>query len=106
MNIDPKRAMLAALAVAALGGCTFDPQTGHIVPVKPELGEASRQTFMAQVVNPDPQYPDKVPQSSGVQSERALEAYREGKVEQPKTPNPTVSVGGSGNGGSGSSGSR
>jgi hypothetical protein len=106
MSIDRKRLALALLGSVVLGGCAFDPQTGKLVEPHPELGEASRQTFMAQVVNPDPQYPDKVPQSSGVQSERALEAYREGKVEQPKTPNPTVSVGGSGNGGSGSSGSR
>ena len=106
MNIDPKRAMLAALAVAALSGCTFDPQTGRIVPVQPELGEASKQTFAAQVVDPDPHYPDQVPQSSGAQAERAIKAYREGKVEEPKAPSSTVSVGGSGGGGSGSSGSR
>jgi len=106
MNIDPKRAMLAALAVAALGGCTFDPQTGHIVPVKPELGEASRQTFMAQVVDPDPHYPAPAT-VSGDQTARAVAAYREGKVEEPKAPAPTAGLSGSGGGsGSGGSGSR
>jgi hypothetical protein len=106
MNIDRKGLCLALLGAAVLGGCAFDPQTGKLVEPHPELGEASRQTFMAQVVNPDPRYADTVPQSSGVQSERALKAYREGKVEEPKAPSSTVSTGGSGGGGSGSSGSR
>ena len=104
MNIDPKRAMLAALALAALSGCTFDPQTGHIVPVQPELGEASKQTFAAQVVDPDPHYPAPAT-VSGDQTARAVEAYREGKVEEPKAPTPTSGLSGSGGSGSGSGGS-
>jgi type IV pilus biogenesis protein CpaD/CtpE len=103
MNIDPKRTMLAAFALAALSGCTFDPRTGHIVPVQPELGEASKQTFAAQVVDPDPHYPAPAT-VSGDQTARAVEAYREGKVEEPKAPTPTSGLSGSGSGGSGGSG--
>ena len=106
MNIDRKRLALAVAGAALLGGCTLDPKTGELVKPQPELGEASRQTLMAQVVNPDPRYEGPA-SSSGVQAERAIEAYREGKVEVPQTPSPTVSVGGSGSGGgSGSSGTR
>ena len=103
MNIDPKRAMLAVLALAALGGCTFDPQTGRIVPVQPELGEASKQTFAAQVVDPDPHYPAPAT-VSGDQTARAVEAYREGKVKEPKAQRATSGLSGSGSGGSGGSG--
>jgi len=103
MNIDPKRVMLAALAVAALSGCTFDPQTGRIVPVQPELGEASNQTFAAQVVDPDPHYPAPAT-VSGDQTARAVEAYREGKVKEPKAQRATSGLSGSGSGGSGGSG--
>jgi type IV pilus biogenesis protein CpaD/CtpE len=103
MNIDPKRTMLAAFALAALSGCTFDPQTGHIVPVQPELGEASKQTFAAQVVDPDPHYPAPAT-VSGDQTARAVEAYREGKVEEPKAQRATSGLSGSGSGGSGGSG--
>ena len=105
MNIDRKALCLAFLGAATLGGCAFDPQTGKLVEPHPELGEASRQTFMAQVIDPDPHYPAPA-LSSGVQAARAVEAYREGKVEQPKAPSATVSAGGSDSGGSGSSGSR
>ena len=103
MNIDPKRALLAALALAALSGCTFDPQTGRIVPVQPELGEASKQTFAAQVVDPDPHYPAPAT-VSGDQTARAVEAYREGKVKEPKAQRATSGLSGSGSGGSGGSG--
>lgn len=105
MNIDRKRLLLAIVGTALLGGCTVDPRTGELVKPQPELGEASRQTFMAQVIDPDPHYPAPA-LSSGVQAARAIEAYREGKVEQPKAPSATVSAGGSDSGGSGSSGSR
>ena len=106
MNIDRQRLALAIAGAALLGGCTVDPKTGELVKPVPELGEASRQTLMAQVVNPDPRYEGPAT-SNGVQAERAIEAYREGKVEVPQTPNPAVSVGGSGGGGgSGSSGSK
>jgi len=104
MNIDRKRLGLIALGAAALGGCTVDPKTGDLVPPQPELGEASRQTFLAQVVDPDPQYQAPAT-SSGVQAQRAIEAYREGKVEEPQAPNTAVSFGGSGNGGGSGSGS-
>jgi type IV pilus biogenesis protein CpaD/CtpE len=95
--------MLAAFALAALSGCTFDPQTGHIVPVQPELGEASKQTFAAQVVDPDPHYPAPAT-VSGDQTARAVEAYREGKVKEPKAQRATSGLSGSGSGGSGGSG--
>ena len=101
MSIDAKRFGLVVMGVAMLGGCTFDPRTGKLVEPHPELGEASRQTFLAQVVDPDPVYPQPAT-SSGDQAARAINAYREGKVEQPKAPAPTVS--GSGSGSSGGSG--
>jgi type IV pilus biogenesis protein CpaD/CtpE len=107
MNIDRQRLALAIAGAALLGGCTLDPKTGELVKPQPELGEASRQTLMAQVVDPDPHYKEAA-QTSGDQTARAIEAYREGKVEKPQAPSPTVSVGGSGSGGGsgcGSSGS-
>jgi hypothetical protein len=100
MSIDPKRLGLVVLAVALLTGCNFDPRTGHLVPSHPELGEASRETFAAQVIDPDPQYKDAAT-SSGVQAARATEAYRKGTVEEPQAPNPTQAIGGSGGSSSG-----
>ena len=103
MNIDPKRLGLAVFAVALLGGCTFNSQ-GHLVPTEPELGEASHQTFAAQVVDPDPHY--AAPEtSSGDQAERAEKAYREGTIKERNAPSPTAGISGSGSG-SGGGGSR
>ena len=104
MSIERKRIFLAASLATALGGCAIDQQTGELAstPATPELGEASRQTFMAQVVDPDPKYDTLVPESSGDQAARAIQAYREGSVKEPVRISTSIGSGSS----SGSSGSK
>lgn len=103
MTID--RRFLAAAAVAVLGagvsGCATDPKTGEFVQY--EFGEASKQTLMAQVIDPDPQYDTLVPETSGDHAQQAIDRYRNDKVKEPKTQR-VNSANGSGSGGGSSSG--
>lgn len=97
MNIDRKLvAGAAALAFAvSVSGCAVDPNTGDFIQY--EFGEASDQTFMAQVVDPDPQYEDLVPESSGDNASKAIDRYREGNVKEPKAQSVRSANTGSGN---------
>lgn len=56
------------------------------------FGEANRQTMMAQVIDPDPQYEHLDPAASGHNAERAIDRYRTDKVKQPERASTTQSI--------------
>lgn len=62
------------------------------------FGEANRQTMMAQIIDPDPQYEHLDPATSGHNAERAIERYRTDKVKQPERASTTQSLRSSGSG--------
>lgn len=77
------RAWLALpLALAALSGCTEGFATGDR-PVA-DFGEANRQTMMAQVIDPEPQYDTLVPPSSAGHAAQAVDRYNSDAVKQPE----------------------
>lgn len=73
---------LAAIAVS-LAGCASTGGSGLSQSKPDNFGEASRQTFAAQIINPNPEYADAVPTTAGSQVAAAIERYRTGKVKQP-----------------------
>ncbi|MXO62259.1 hypothetical protein [Qipengyuania oceanensis] len=94
MNIDPKKVAFVLGASAMLGACATDPKTGDFVQY--EFGDAVKQTMMAQVVDPDPEYETLVPESSGEHSSAAIKRYREGNVKEPRRQGVTSGSGGGG----------
>ena len=96
MNIDRPRWIgaiaLGGTAVLLLSGC----ETGmNTPPGAASFGEPNRQTMMAQVIDPDPQY-DAAATSSAEHAAQAVTRYRTDKVKQPvKTSTTQVSGGGS-----------
>ncbi len=99
MNI---KLMVLSLAALSTGGCSYygSQEAGKFDPEA--FGEANRQTFAAMVVDPDPQYDEDMTTSGEVASD-AVEAYREGEVEQPRQSGGGMG-GGMGGGGGGSGG--
>lgn len=79
MTTDPRRLALLLL-LPALAAC----ETTYPGPPLSEFGEANRQTMMAQVVNPDPQYDTLNPPTSGEHAGQAGERYRTDKVKAPE----------------------
>ena len=96
MNIDRKLAIVALAGAGMLGGCATNPETGDFIQY--EFGEAVKQTMMAQVIDPDPEYDTLVPESSGEHAADAIERYRNDSVKQPERQGIT-SGSGSGSGG-------
>jgi hypothetical protein len=92
MNTDPRaRFALAAVGLVLLAGCEHsltEPKDAA------QFGEPNRQTLMAQVIDPDPQY-DQPATSSGDHAAQAVERYRTDKVKKPERVRTTQ--GGSGN---------
>lgn len=80
MNTDRLR-WLALAALPLLAACEHDFM-GSARPAS-TFGEANRQTMMAQVVDPEPQYDTLVPPSSGEHAGQAGERYRTDKVKKP-----------------------
>ena len=72
---------MCALVAAALGGCAHDPFANRLAG--DNFGEANRQTFAAQVIDPDPQYETLVPETSADHAAQAAERYRKDQVKQP-----------------------
>lgn len=97
MNTDrAKRALgLALLPLAA--GCSSIPSI-YEQPGDSTFGEANRQTFMAQVVNPDPVYAEPMT-TSGDHAADAIERYRNDAVKEPETIRATEGMSGGGSGG-------
>ncbi len=84
------------LATLAVMGCATADQYAN--PVADNFGEASRQTFAAQVIDPDPQYDTAVPATSGDTVAAAIQRNRSDTVKQP--PKESTTAGTSGSGGS------
>ena len=99
MNIDRIR-LIALAAVPLLAGCETD-QMGIGRPAS-TFGEANRQTMMAQVVDPDPQYEFLDPETSALHAAQAVERYRTDNVKKPERVRSTESSGGGGGGSGGS----
>lgn len=78
MLIKPSIAAVLGFA-AACAGCT----DGGIASTGAPLGEASAQTFAAQIIDPDPVYDTPVPVSSGAQAQAAIERVRRDAVKKP-----------------------
>lgn len=69
-----------ALTIAA-AGCTTP---GGLKPGQADnWGEANRQTFAAQIINPAPEYDTAFASSSGDHAAQAIERYRTDKIKQP-----------------------
>ena len=84
--------LLAPLALTACETGFRDPE-GKIST----FGEANRQTMMAQVVDPDPQYAEPA-EASAQKAAQAIERYRKDAVKKPDRVR--ASSAGSGSGGS------
>lgn len=79
MDIESGTAVLA-LAIL-LGGCTGE---GLNSASTDQFGEASRQTFAAQIIDPDPVYDNPVPTGTGTQAQQAIERVRRDTVKKPE----------------------
>lgn len=96
-----KRQAIAAALVgtACLCACAADgtlPYQGG----PDTFGEANRQTMLAQVIDPDPQYDYAVPETSAEHAGQAVERYRSDKVKKPDTMRTSnTAIGGGGGGG-------
>lgn len=99
MNTDLLKAASIPAVLALLGGCAAQSALEQSNNIK--FGENTRQTFMAQVIDPEPVYDDPVPVADGEVGAAAVERYRTDQVKEPET----TSVGGSSSSGSGSSSS-
>jgi hypothetical protein len=82
MNIKYSRLTGITAASLALASCATNSMFEE--PGDAAFGEANRQTMMAQVIDPDPQYDDLVPVSSGEHAAAAIERYRTDSVKQPE----------------------
>lgn len=85
MNSDRFSRIGFALGLAALpllAGCTGDlASTGK--PAS-QFGDANRQTMMAQVINPEPEYDTLVPPTSALKAAKAAERHATDTVKQPE----------------------
>lgn len=80
MITDKVRIAIAASALVTLGACADNSMFER--PGDAAFGEANRQTMMAQVVNPDPEYDTELV-TSGDHAAEAIERYRTDSVKQP-----------------------
>lgn len=90
-----KAVSLLVIAAAALTACTNE----GVKSASDNWGEANRQTMMAQVIDPDPQYDTINPVTSGDHAAKAVDRYNKGSVKQPDKVR-TSTLGSSGSGGS------
>lgn len=84
-------AILAVAALATLSGCEHYQASSEPAST---FGEANRQTMMAQVVNPDPDYEFQTPDTSAQHAAQAVERYRKDAVKQPENIKSTELSGG------------
>ena len=82
MNIKTLRIGLALAAVPMASACADNAFFDR--PGDAAFGEANRQTMMAQVVNPEPEYDGEMT-TSGEHASNAIERYRTDTVKQPDT---------------------
>ena len=82
---------LALAALPLLASC----ETGMAGMGEPAstFGEANRQTMLAQVIDPEPQY-EADATSSAETAAKAVDRYRKGSVKQPERVNVQSAAGG------------
>lgn len=81
MNID-RGFIVLPVALLALAGCTQDFAAGERPAA--EFGEPNRQTMMAQVIDPEPEYATLVPETSAEHAADAVDRYNQDAVKQPE----------------------
>lgn len=78
------KVMMALTAALPLSACqTADLRGGPYNGGKDNFGEANRQTFAAQVIDPAPVYDKSVAETHGEHAAQAVERYRQDKVKLP-----------------------
>jgi type IV pilus biogenesis protein CpaD/CtpE len=102
MAIDRTRLIAVLAGAAALSGCASG-QASMGWGKGDNFGEASRQTFAAQVINPNPVYDEPYAVGNGAKAAAAVERYRTDKVKVPMVQR-TSSFGTTGGAGAGSGG--
>lgn len=86
--MNSKRTLAGTAALCALlGGCATGPNGEPYMGGPDNFGEANRQTYLAQVIDPTPDYDTAVPESSGAHAAQAVERYRTDKVKKPERMN-------------------
>ena len=96
MNSKPI-ALFAAVALAAVPGAAMAGNSSGKSAPDP-FGEANRQTMMAQIIDPEPQYTKPM----ATDAEHAVKAVERYRTDSTKTPEKIRTSGGSGGGGGGS----
>jgi predicted small secreted protein len=94
-----KRLLMATAACTAVAGC--NTANKHIGEEDPFLGEAVKYNAAAQIINPDPVYPEGAaePGSNGDKGANAVKRYRSDQVKQVEMMETTTgSSSGSGSG--------
>jgi hypothetical protein len=92
------RLLSGLAATALLAGCMGDDLASTGKPAS-SFGEANRQTMMAQIINPEPEYDTLVPPSSAQHAAQAIDRYATDRVKQPERVSSTESItSGSGSG--------
>jgi hypothetical protein len=66
--------------------CAGTRETPAIAVAKDEIGEASRLTLAAQIINPAPVYNGREAVIGADHAAQAVERYRADKVKQPESP--------------------
>lgn len=79
MNSDRMR-LLALSLLPLLAACEHDMPGAKAAST---FGEANRQTLMAQVIDPDPQYESAVPPTSAEHAAQAVDRYKRDAVKKP-----------------------
>ncbi|HEX7750948.1 MAG TPA: hypothetical protein VF440_00955 [Novosphingobium sp.] len=83
MPIKSTRAAAALGGALLLSACNADGE--HPAIGWPDrMGEATRQTLAAQIIDPDPVYDTAVGASSGEHAAQAVTRYRTDKVKKPE----------------------
>jgi hypothetical protein len=101
MNIKTMRHAAILLCCGLVAACN---EEGPPPLASASFGEATRQTFMAQVIDPDPQYDQAFTGDAG-NAARAIDRYRHDEVQQPERMNTSNVYRNNGSNGGGSSSS-
>ncbi len=81
MRIELFRGCLCVASLLATAACTDSKQTG-LASTGPAFGEALRQTFAAQVIDPAPHYDTEL-LTSGQNAATAQDRYNTDQVKKP-----------------------
>lgn len=106
MPTKPIAAAAALLfAIVPAGYAAAKPNGQPYMGGPDNFGEANRQTYAAQIVDPDPVYTTIDPETHAEHAAQAIERYRQDKVKKPERQRTSSTNSGNGSGGSGGSGS-